>query len=111
MTLYLSPQAAKRAGHAALHARRPAAFRVQPGQEVAGDRSRTRGWIVVLVNRRGERSRPSDLYTIRHTNLSRLAVAAWKWAGHKVITTTQRYIKLAPRDLDDLTAALDARVA
>jgi integrase len=55
------------------------------------------------------------IHTIRHTNISRLAASGidvfrlQKWAGHKAIVTTQRYVKLAPRDLDALTAILNAQ--
>jgi hypothetical protein len=54
MTLYATPAAAKRAGHAALHSRHLASFRLKSQTQIEPDRSRSRGWAVVLFNRLGE---------------------------------------------------------
>jgi|GEM_PF-3354446 len=53
-------------------------------------------------------------HTFRHTTASRLVQRGvdlrrvQTWMGHKAIATTIRYAKLAPNDLEDLAAVLEA---
>jgi len=57
----------------------------------------------------------AGIHTIRHTALSRLAAGGvdafklQKWAGHKDIQTTLRYVKLATADLFALADVVDGR--
>jgi integrase len=51
-------------------------------------------------------------YTLRHTCLTKLAEDAdglliQKWAGHKSIATTQRYVKATKRGMDALAKLLE----
>lgn len=52
------------------------------------------------------------IYTLRHTCLTKLAEKAdglliQKWAGHKSIATTQRYVKATKRGMDALAKLLE----
>jgi integrase len=52
------------------------------------------------------------IYTMRHTCLTKLAESAdglliMKWAGHKSIATTQRYVKATAKGMDSLAALME----
>ena len=60
----------------------------------------------------GEQDNPNYVpHILRHTCASRFAQSGWDalrikdWMGHKNITTTQRYMHLAPTDLFDMVEA------
>jgi integrase len=62
----------------------------------------------------GETDNPNYVpHILRHTCASRFAQSGWdalrikEWLGHKNITTTQRYMHLAPTDLFDMVDAPD----